>query len=85
MKAKGNPRKNRLRRRNPAVWAAKKKRGRDIDRRLGDVCRNCLNFQPPHYCPLQGYTTAEGLCALHDRAASDVEQWNGSDGSTEKQ
>jgi len=53
---------------DPRVKDARRKRGRPLDMK-SDRCSNCLHFVPPQYCPLRGYTTASGVCALHEAAA----------------
>ncbi len=65
---------------SPQVLHARKVRGRDLDFAM-DRCRNCLHWLPPVQaeekwgaCGLdQHKCTSEGLCALHVKAASDVE------------
>jgi len=55
------------------VIAARAKRGRQLDLKV-DRCKNCLHFLTTNHCGLdQHFTTPEGCCALHDRAASEVE------------
>jgi hypothetical protein len=54
----------------PEVVAARQKRGRRIDRRLGDRCGTCIHFDAERgWCPIQRMEfTEQGLCALHERA-----------------
>lgn len=55
------------------VLAAQQRRGRKLDTKI-DKCRGCLHFLPPNYCPIhRGYTTAEGSCAWHEAAASEMD------------
>lgn len=58
-----------------AVLDARAKRGRHLNVKI-DTCGCCLHWLPLNErCSIdQHWTTATGSCALHDRAASEVER-----------
>lgn len=57
-----------------AVIAAKQKRGRALDTKI-DTCGFCLHWLPLNErCGIdQHWTTATGSCALHERAATEID------------
>jgi len=57
------------------VQNARIKRGRPLNPKI-DRCVNCLHFLPKNErCGIgdRHHTTATGSCALHERAASDID------------
>lgn len=57
------------------VQNARLKRGRSLNPKI-DRCVNCLHFLPKNErCGIgdRHHTTASGCCALHERAASEID------------